>query len=95
VLKDAMVVLDQLINVLPVNQDFSLPELNVKLHVNQTISEMEPMDAENAQTLVNHAHQPLPVPHVLNQEINQSTVFVTLVFTHVPTVLLMNNVLDV
>lgn len=90
-----MVVLDQLINVLPVNQDFSLPELNVKLHANQTISEMEPTDAENAQTPVNHAPQPLPVLHVSNQEINQSTEFVTLVFTHVPTVLHMNNVLDV
>lgn len=90
-----MVVLDQLISVQPVNQDFSLLELNVKLHANQTISEMEPMDVENAQTPVNHAHQPPLVLHVLNQEINQSTEFVTLVFTHVPTVLLMNNVLDV
>lgn len=90
-----MVVLDQLISVLPVNQDFSLPELNVNLHANQTISETEPTDAENAQTLVNHAHQPPLVLHVLNQETNQSTEFATLVFTHVPTVLLMNNVLDV
>ena len=90
-----MVVPDQLINVLPVNQDFSLPELNAKLHANQTISETEPTDVENAQTPVNHAHQPPLVLHVLNQETNQSTEFVTLVFTHVPTVLLMNNVLDV
>lgn len=90
-----MVVPDQLISVLPVNQDFSLPELNVNLHANQTISETEPTDAENAQTLVNHAHQPPLVLHVLNQETNQSTEFATLVFTHVPTVLLMNNVLDV
>lgn len=90
-----MVVLDQLISVLPVNQDFSLPELNVKLHANQTISETEPMDVENAQTPVNHAPQPPLVLHVLNQETNQSTEFATLVFTHVQTVLLMNNVLDV
>lgn len=90
-----MVVPDQLISVLPVNQDFSLPELNVNLHANQTISETEPTDAENAQTPVNHAHQPPLVLHVLNQETNQSTEFATLVFTHVPTVLLMNNVLDV
>lgn len=95
VLKDAMDVLDQLINVQLVNQDSSSLELNVKLHVNQTTSEMETMDAENVQILVNHAHQLLLVLHVLNQETNQSTEFVTHVFIHAPPVLLMNNVLDV
>ena len=90
-----MVALDQLINVLPVNQDSSLLEQNVKLHANQTISEMETTDAENAQILVNHVHQPLLVLHVLNQEINQLTEFVTLAFIHAPPALPMNNVLDV
>lgn len=95
VVKDAMAALEQSINVLLANLDTSLLELNVKLHVNLTISEMDPMDAENVLILVNHAHPPLPVLHALKQETNQLTEFVTLVFIHAPTVLHMNNVLDV
>lgn len=90
-----MVVPEQLINVQPVNQDSSLPEPNVKLHANQTTLEMEPMDAENAQILVNHAQTPLHALHVLKLEINQSTEFVTLVFTHAQLVHHTNNVPDV
>lgn len=90
--KDATVALEQLINALPVNQDTSLQEPNVKLHVNQTISEMEITDAENAQILARLAHQPLLVPHVSNQEISQLMVSATLAFIHAPLVQHTNNV---
>lgn len=93
--KDAMDVQDQLINVLLVNQDSSLLDPNVKLLVNLTSTEMEQTDAENVQILARPALMPLPVLHVLSQEINQSTVSAILAFIHAPPVLHMNNVPDV
>ena len=81
----------QLLNAQPVNQVSSQLELNALLHVIQDSSEMETMDAENAQTPAHHAHQPVPAHHVLKPEINQLAVFATTVFTHAQPVLHTNN----
>lgn len=63
------------------------------LHAMLDISEMEIMDARNAQIHAHHA----PLPHnaldVSKPEINQLMVFATNVFIHVQIVLLMNNAL--
>lgn len=93
--KDAVVALDQSINVQLVNLVISWLEQNVKPLVKLTTTEMVTTDVENAQIHARPVHQLLPVPHVSNHEINPSMVCVTLVFIHAPLVPPMNNVLDV
>jgi len=81
-LKDATDARPPSTNVQPVNQDTSWSEPSVSPHAMPVISETEPTDARNAQTLASHAHPPPPVPHALKPETNPSTVFVTTVSIH-------------
>lgn len=81
-LPDVMDAMDHLMFVLLVKVDSSCQEINVLPHALITNSEMETTDVNHAIQAARLAQLLTSVPHVPNQEVNQSTVSATHVFIH-------------